>query len=88
MSENVAERSNIYNILSWVCFVLSFIATPIFAILGIILGVIANKQEPGKGKTAIWANSILLVIGTIAVVMFYGVIGLSLFWVARSILGI
>lgn len=88
MAENVAERSNIYNTLSWVCFALSFIATPVFAILGIILGIVANKQEHGKGRAAIWANSIVLVVGTIAVVLFYGVVGLSFFWVAKSIMGI
>ncbi|HCT64564.1 MAG TPA: hypothetical protein DIC60_04770 [Lachnospiraceae bacterium] len=88
MAENVAERSNIYNVLAWACFVLSFIATPVFAILGIILGIFANKQETGKGTTAIWANSILLIVGTIAVVLLYGIAGLSFFWVARSIMGI
>lgn len=87
MAENIFERSSTYNISGWVSFVLGIIVTPLFAILGIILGIIANRQSPGTGTTVIWANSLLLVVGLIVTLLFYGIAGLAFFTIIRSILG-
>lgn len=87
MSENIVERSSTYNTLGWISFVLGIFVTPLFAILGIIFGVIANKQSDRRGTIVIWANSILLAIGLIVTWLFYGIAGLAFFGVIRSMFG-
>lgn len=87
MSDNIIERSSTYNTLGWVSFVLGIFVTPLFAILGIIFGVIANRQSDRRGTTVIWVNAILLAVGLLITWVFYGIAGLAFFGIIRSIFG-
>jgi ABC-type sugar transport system permease subunit len=87
MAENIAQRSSTYTIIGWISFILAIIMTPLFAVLGIIMGIVANSQSRGRGNAVIWANSIVLALGLIATIFFYGVAGLTIFGIMRAVLG-
>ena len=87
MTENTAQRWGAYNTIGWISFVLGIIVTPLFTILGIVMGVLANKQSSGSGTVVIWANAILLVLGLFVTWIFYGAAGIAFFTIIKSLLG-
>ncbi len=87
MAENVSERSNAYNIIGWLSFALGLFVTPLFAIIGIIVGIVSSSKEHGKGTAVIWANSILLILGSVITWLFYGIAGFAFFQIFRNLFG-
>jgi hypothetical protein len=58
----IAGGSGILLILGWVCAAFTAFINPLFAIPGIILGVLANRQVRGRGTAVIITNVVLAVV--------------------------
>ena len=64
----LSESIKIYTILGWVSISLASFVSPIFAIAGIIFGVLVNKKVKGRGNIIIIAS---VVLGLAKVVLSY-----------------
>lgn len=71
----IANTSNVFVILGWISAALTFLISPLFAIAGIIFGVVANRQARGRGNAIIIVNivlaAILILFGLIASIYRY-----------------
>lgn len=66
-------------VLGWICAALTAFVSSLFAIAGIVLGVLLNRSIKGRGNTIIITNVVLAIINVI--------FGLYLLTATRNILG-
>ncbi len=64
------RNARMYIILGWVCAALTFMFTPLFAIGGVIFGVLLNKQVRESGNILIITNIVLAIINIAARAIF------------------
>ena len=76
----LAKTTRVYIILGWVFAALTAFISPLFAIGGIIFGVLANKESKGSGNALIITNVVIA-----AVNMVFGLVLLAL--VRKMMLG-
>jgi hypothetical protein len=61
----MTKNSTLFTVLGWVSAALSAFISPLFAIAGIIFGVLLNKQAKGKGNPIIIVNIFLAAINIV-----------------------
>jgi len=66
----ISTASRTYTTLGWISAFLSAFVYPYFAIAGIILGVLANRQQQGSGNGVITANIVAAAINILFGLLF------------------
>lgn len=52
-------------VLGWICVALNFLISPLFAIPGVIFGVMVNREARGRGNAIVVTNIVLAVLGMV-----------------------
>ncbi|TYQ17665.1 UNVERIFIED_CONTAM: hypothetical protein Cloal_0023 [Acetivibrio alkalicellulosi] len=58
----VEKNSTLFVILGWICAALTVFISPLFAIPGVVFGVMLNRQIRGSGNILIITNTVLALI--------------------------